>query len=131
MRNLRFWLLTLMAVSLTGCGKASTVVHGKPVSHWVEALRGPDAKERKRAVEALGNVGAADPDVVPALVGAVKDRDPAVRAAAVLALLKIGPDAHEAVPVLTAARGDPNAHVRRYAAKALARIQQDPEEGSQ
>jgi HEAT repeat protein len=109
-----------------GCGKAPLVVHGQPVHHWVEALNNPDAALRKRAVEALANVGSADPEVVPALARAVKDRETRVRAAAVLALLKIGPEAQEAVPALRAAQKDANAAVRNYAAKALARIQPEP-----
>jgi HEAT repeat protein len=122
MGKLQLGLLVALAVGLGGCGKGPTVVHGKPVRHWVESLDSPDARLRKQAVEALGNVGSADPEVVPALVRAVKDKDTRVRAAAVLALLKIGPDALDAIPALQAAQQDKNAQVRIYATKALARI---------
>jgi HEAT repeat protein len=114
-----------LALLLSGCGQSPPLtVRGKPVSHWVQALENPDARVRRKAVGALGNVGAADAQVVPALVRAVKDRDARVRAAAVLALLKIGPEAREAVPALTAARRDRDAQVRAYAAKALAKVQE-------
>src|SRR5438552_19213794 len=120
---MRSFLFVGLVVLLGGCGKAPTMAHGKPVSHWVQALEDPDRQVRLKAVKALGNVGAADPAAVPALAGAVKDRDAGVRAEAVLALLKIGPDARDAVPALTEAQKDRDAKVRAYAAKALERIQ--------
>jgi HEAT repeat protein len=76
------------------------MAHGKPVAHWVQALQDPSATVRKKAVNVLGNVGAVDPAVVPALARALKDRDVGVRRAAVLALLKIGPAARDVVPAL-------------------------------
>jgi HEAT repeat protein len=111
-----------------GCRKApapALVVHGKPVEHWVAALRQPDVRERRKAVQALGNLGAEDAAVVPALVGALKDRDALVRGDAALALLKLGPDAKEAIPALHDARKDRDAKVRDYAAKALEKIDVD------
>jgi HEAT repeat protein len=112
-------------VLLAGCGQKSGTIlsHGKPVSYWIEALNASDAKERKKAVEALGHVGPVDSAVIPALVRAVKDRDAAVRAQAVLALLNIGPDAKEAILVLTEAQTDKDAKVREYAGKAIKRIE--------
>jgi HEAT repeat protein len=120
-------LLTLGLVgaltAAAGCHKAEpTMAHGKSVGQWVAALREPDARARLKAVRVLGNVGAIDPAVVPALADAVRDPDEAVRAEAVLALTKIGPAARDAVPALTAAQNDPSATVRRYAAQALARV---------
>jgi HEAT repeat protein len=117
-----------LAVVVGGCGEAPPlVVHGKPVAHWVEMLRDRDARARKRAVEALGQVGAVDPAVVPALTEAVRDRDTAVRGAAVLCLLRIGPAAAEAAPALhEVAHKDRDAKVRGYAAAALERIQAEP-----
>ena len=95
-----------MMFVLSGCGQsAPTLAHGQPVEHWVRALRDPDAKVRKRAADVLGNVGAADATVVPALAGAVKDSDRAVREATVLALLKMGPAARDALPALVESRG--------------------------
>jgi HEAT repeat protein len=119
------WLLLIgLIIAAAGCAKAPpTMAHDKPVGHWVQAVRDPDARVRKRAVNVLGNVGTADPAALPALTVAVSDRDAAVRAAAVLALLKIGPPAREAVPALTEAQKDRDPTVRAYAAKALRRIQ--------
>jgi HEAT repeat protein len=67
----------------------------------------------------LGNVGAVDAAVVPALIAAAKDRDARVRRAAIVALLRIGPKASQAVVVLEEAAQDEDAKVREYAAKAL------------
>ena len=107
-----------------GCGQAPpTLAHGKPVSHWVQSLQDPDAKVRRKAVDHLGNVGTADPAVVPALIGAVKDGDAGVRRAAILALLKLGSAAQNAVPVLTEALQDKDPQSRDYAARALKQIQ--------
>jgi HEAT repeat protein len=108
----------------SGCGKKEPLLsHGQPVSHWLGVLKDPNPQARKKAVTALGHVGAADPDAIPAVVGAVKDPDPAVRAEAVLALLNLGPVAKEAVPILEEARSDRDPKVREYAWKALERIQ--------
>jgi HEAT repeat protein len=120
-------LIAGLVVLLAGCGRAQpTLAHGKPVSDWVAALQHPDARQRKKAAEVLGNVGAADPAVVPALAGAVKDRDPAVRGEAVLALLKIGPAAREAAPALHEAEKDRDPHVRAGAVKALEKVEAVP-----
>jgi HEAT repeat protein len=116
--------ITSLAILVNGCGRKEPIVsHGKPVSHWVEALEHPEPKVRKKAVIALGHVGTADSSVLPALIEAVKDRDPAVRCEAILALFNIGPSAEDALPVLRTATKDTNARVRSYAAKALERIQ--------
>jgi HEAT repeat protein len=123
MRSIPFVALLLL---LGGCQKpAPLTTHGQPVSHWVETLKQPDAKARKKAVVALGHAGAADPAAIPALTTALKDRDAGVRREAVLALLNLGPDAREAAPALAEARKDKDARVREYAGKALERIQGD------
>jgi HEAT repeat protein len=106
-----------------GCRKPGpALAHGRPVAEWVEVLRDPDARARKKAVGVLGNVGPVEPAVVPALAGAVRDRDAAVRAEAALALMKIGPAAREAESALTEAQNDQDPAVRRLAAKALERV---------
>jgi HEAT repeat protein len=116
--------LALLAALAAGCGegKQPLTAQGKPVSHWVEALKGRDARERKKAVKALGQVGAADPAAIPAVVGALKDKDAGVRAEAALALINIGPAAKEAEPALEEASKDSDATVRGYARKALERV---------
>ena len=119
--------MVVLAVLSSGCGKARPLTAGdKPVSYWVQTLQDPDARARRKAVFTLGNVGSADPVVVPALVGALKDPDAGVRCESALALLKIGPAAREAVPSLAAAQKDPDAQVRAYAVKAVEKIQGGP-----
>lgn len=118
----------LALVLLCGCqGEQGPLLsHDKPVAHWLNELKKPDAKARKKAVVALGHVGKADAAAIPALTSALKDRDAGVRDQAVLALLNLGPDAKEAVPALTEAKNDPDGTVRSHASKALARIQGSP-----
>jgi HEAT repeat protein len=114
----------LIAVLLSGCAKKEPLLsHGQPVHHWLAALHDPNPHTRKKSVVALGHVGTADPDAIPAVTDAVKDPDASVRAEAVLALLNLGPDAKQAVSALEDARTDPDAKVRGYASKALERIQ--------
>ncbi len=113
-----------LVLLLSGCRPApATLAHGQPVRHWVQALQDPDAHARQKAVSVLGNVGTADPVVIPALMRAVSDRDVRVRREAVLALLKIGAPAREAIPALEQARKDNDPKVQAYAAKALQRMQ--------
>jgi HEAT repeat protein len=124
---MRFVAVLAVCIGLAGCARApATLVHGKPVAHWVEAARDHDPKVRKKAVDALGNVAATDSGALSALVAAVRDRDAKVRAEAILALLKNGPAAREAVPALEQARQDRDSTVRAYAAKALDKIQGVP-----
>ncbi len=125
---MRQLLLAAGLFGLAGCSNAPAPMqaHGKPVEHWVQALRDPDVKVRKRAADVLGNVGAADATVVPALAQGLKDPDRTVREATVLALLKIGPAAKEATPALVEANKDSDAKVRSYAAKALQNLRDAP-----
>jgi HEAT repeat protein len=119
-------LLLALLVLTVGCHKPEpTLAHGKPVGDWVAALRDPDVRARKKAAAVLGNVGAIDPAVVPALAAALRDREPVVRAEAALALLKIGPAAREAEAALTEAKTDPDPTVRQYAARTLERVRGD------
>jgi HEAT repeat protein len=116
-----------LVLAACGCGRATpTLAGGKPVHDWVEALQSPDVRTRKHAVSKLGNVGRADPEAFPALLGALKDRDPGVRREAILAVMKTGPDAKQAVPIFTEMREkDRDAQVRDYAGRALAGIRDD------
>jgi HEAT repeat protein len=111
--------------ALSGCGGAApTMAGGKPVAHWVEQLRSPDARARKHAVEKLGNVGPSDPAAWPAVLAALKDADAAVRREAVLALMKFGQEGREAVATLAdLSRRDPSPRVRDYAARALRKLE--------
>jgi len=120
----RLMLFTVLLAAVAGCGKPDVTAGGKPVSHWLEAIKSSDAETRKKAIDKLANVGTADPGVLPALIGAVRDEDAEVRAKAALALLRLGPAAKEAIPALRdVQQNDPDEGVRAHAARALARIQ--------
>lgn len=120
----RVW--PVLAVALAGCGgpavPTAKYFGGEPVAHWLAAIKSTDPKARKHAADILGNVGASDPAVVPALTAAVKDPDPKVRDAAVLALSKIGPPAIEAESALQEATRDRDPTVKAHAATALDRV---------
>ena len=85
-------LLTL-SLCLLGCGRSDVprekYFGGEPVEHWLEAVRSPDPKARKRAADVLGNVGPVDPRAVPALIEAVRDKDSTVRTHAATALGRV------------------------------------------
>src|SRR5579859_6377068 len=74
-------LPVVLVILLAGCAKKDepVIAHGKPVAHWLEELKKPDAKARKKATGALGLVGKADPAAIPALIRALKDSDATVR----------------------------------------------------
>jgi HEAT repeat protein len=115
--------LFLIALAFAGCAPApTTTVHGRPASYWLEQLRDGEAGPRRQAIRMLANAAAADPAVVPALIGALDDPEPAVRKEAVLALLKAGPLARDATAALEKCRQDPDAEVRIAAERALQRI---------
>ncbi|MFL5339726.1 MAG: HEAT repeat domain-containing protein [Gemmataceae bacterium] len=119
-------ILALFGAALAACGcsqPAPTQAGGKPVSHWVQELKNPDAKARRHAVAKLGNVGPADPAVLPALREALNDADAGVRGEAIQALMKCGAPAKDAIPMLTEIqKKDPSLQVREYAGKALERL---------
>jgi HEAT repeat protein len=117
------WLTVCLCAA--GCGRADPplTAGGHPVSHWLEEVKKPDPKARKKAVRELGHVGTADPAAVPAVVAALRDKDAAVRKEATVAVLNLGPVARDAEPALTEmARADPDSSVREYAKKALDRV---------
>jgi HEAT repeat protein len=123
----RIVLLAVLSVEVIGCARTEpTLAGGKPVEHWVQALKDPDARVRKQAAFKLGNAGAVDVAVLPGLVAALEDSDIGVRREATLALAKFGPEAKDAVPVLAELQqSDPDSRVRFYAGEALQKIQMD------
>jgi HEAT repeat protein len=123
-QDMRWCIAAAMAAFLVaGCGKdREQISHGKPVSYWLGELKQPDAKARKKAVQALGHVGKADPAALKAVAEAVQDRDPAVRREALTALMNLGPDAREVESAVEAAARDSDPTVRALAGKALERI---------
>ncbi len=115
----------VIAIALSGCGRSGPkFAGGKPMSYWLQALQTGDAKQRQKAVFKLGNAGATDPVVLPAVIADLKDRDPAVRCEAILAVVKNGRGASAAIPALTELQQrDPNTQVRSYATRARAKLQ--------
>lgn len=106
---LRFWFPSIQRFSA--------------LAHGLASLKADEIPVREKAVKALGNVGTAAPEVIPALTSALQDSAPSVRAKAALALLKFGPDASAAINGLTkAGQNDADPNVRPFARKALARI---------
>ena len=98
------FLSVLLFVSLTESSNAQdqatdkrqkeTTYQGKTVSKWAEALKNEDSFIRWRAASALGQIGPAAKDAVPALMEALKDKHSGVtRRAAASALGRIGPAA--------------------------------------
>jgi HEAT repeat protein len=125
MLPMKVWPILCLVLLLYGCQRHSPkTVSGKPINYWLDALKNRNSRVRQKAVEALGNVGKADPAAIPALIGALEDPDPTIRGKAALALLKSGRDAKEAIPALNQLLQDKDAKVRLYAAKALERIQE-------
>jgi HEAT repeat protein len=119
---------------------------GRPISYWMETLRGDDPALATRGVEALTHAGADalptliaslnDPNPlarertaealakmgsasVPALVGALRDEDPHVRAGAARTLLYMGPGGKDALPILIQTLHDDQTFVRKMARGAL------------
>jgi HEAT repeat protein len=120
----RLILLILLAFLAGGCrSKPTPMSGGKPLSHWLAALQSGDDAARKTAAFKLGNAGAADPAVLPALLKALKDHNADVRRAAIVALMKCGPGAREAIPILDELqRLDHDANVRTCAGLALHKL---------
>src|SRR5215831_19358490 len=76
--RMRVAVTLVLVLLLSGCGKPkTTLAGGKPVSHWLEAIHNPDPRVRKTAIFKLGNVGASEADVLPAVTAALKDPDAA------------------------------------------------------
>jgi HEAT repeat protein len=118
----------IVMATFVGCGQpaAPKTAHYRPVSHWVKALKDPDAKVRRKAVRILGNVGTNDAAVIPSLIVALRDADVNVRNEAIVALMKIGAPAKEAIATLENIKAhDADAKGREYAGKAIDRIGND------
>ena len=77
---------------------------------------------RINAALALGGIGPAAKDAVPALIIALKDEEENIRLTAALALGDNGPAAKDAVPALTKWLKDENEDERKAAQAALKKI---------
>src|SRR5579871_5746804 len=89
-RRMRYWAMILFAIGTSGCSNQPdiTLAGGKPMSHWIEALRDKDPKARKAAATHIGNAAPSDSAAISALIEALKDPDPIVRCEVLLALMK-------------------------------------------
>jgi len=92
------------------------------VQSLLESLGDSDPDKRSQAAKALGSLGGAAREAVPALTVALKDHEGLVRTEAARALGRIGPEARTAVPALSAALKDREPLVAREAAEALKKI---------
>ena len=116
-------IIAIAVVILAGCSRSPEAIYAdKPVSHWLKAMDSPDAKERKKAADILGNVGPSNPAAIPALIKALDDSEANVRDAAVLALSKLGRVAEKAADALDGLKSDPDRSVRQHAIQAAKRV---------
>ena len=121
MRRL-FLAVTLIGL-VGGCSSSASLSGGKPVEHWVQAAKDPDAHVRRTAIAKLGNAGAAEAGAWAVVKDALHDRDAGVRREAILAVMKCGPRASEVLPSLTELeQRDPDPRVREGAAKAVRKL---------
>ena len=87
---MRFVLILLALLVLSGCGKRPAAAGGKPASFWVAEMQDKDPLKRKTAVHKLGNRAASEPSGFPTVLAALRDPDGRVRQEAVAAVLKYG-----------------------------------------
>ena len=93
------------------------------VPSLIGQLSDPSAKIRAHAVHAIGRIGPAARQAVPALTGLVTaDPQRDVRREAVVALRRLRPEPETLVPVLTKALEDPETPVRVQALHTLAEL---------
>jgi vesicle coat complex subunit len=93
------------------------------VAALARALEDDDALlVRQIAAWALGRIGTAAREAVPALASALEHPDPIVRRNAAWALASIGTAASTAIPGLERALADPDPAVREEAREALAKV---------
>ena len=98
--------LVLVSISLLVVGlawAAKPEYEGKPLNHWLSLLGEKDSKTRLEAVRALGKMGVAAKEAIPALTELLRDREKEenIRLQAAGALGKMGPEAKAAIPALT------------------------------
>jgi HEAT repeat protein len=96
---------------------------GHSLSYWLGALRSPEVEQRRRAIFALGAIGAdASDGIRPLAAILLQDPDREVRIQAALALTKMAPASREAVPALAQALSDQEPLVRMNACLALSKL---------
>jgi len=89
---------------------------------WVAALKSSDSLERRLAAHALGEIGPAAREAVPALIEALRDPESFVRVWAAAALARVQPENPDANPALVEGTQDGISFVRSLAAWHLGRL---------
>lgn len=95
---------------------------GVATGDWVAALKSSDLLERRLAAHALGEIGPAAREAVPALIEALRDPESFVRVWAAAALTRVQPENPDANPALVAGTQDGISFVRSLAAWHLGRL---------
>jgi hypothetical protein len=102
-------------LALCGCGKKST-------DQLLEDLKSSEERQRLIAVRLLPQRTGDAAQIVPALIGALKDKEGDIRRSAALGLGSFAEQARDAIPALEAAQKDRDARVREAARLALSLI---------
>src|SRR5437879_5908124 len=116
MRLRKRFVLLLGLLVCGGCGKQ------KSTNQLIADLKSSQERDRIIAVRLLPQREGEATQVVPALIGALKDKEGDVRWSAAIGLGYFGEQAKDAIPALQAAQRDRDARVREAAAVALSRI---------
>ncbi len=106
----------------TGTQLVPPDLNARRLKYLIAGLSSPNAEDRESAANALGRIGPAAADAVPALTAAQNDERHQVRSRAAIALGRIGPAAAAAVPALTETLKDEYDSVRGSAEEALKHI---------
>jgi hypothetical protein len=96
--------------------------HEKSTDELVKDLSSSREKDRTIAVRTLKVRPEEAPEVVPALVKALKDPQSDIRLSSAIKLGLFGENAKDAIPALKEALSDKDGRVRRAAAKSLGQI---------
>jgi HEAT repeat protein len=110
------FVLLVCLLAGVGCSKK------KSTGEMIEDLKGPQEGDRVKAVRTLSQQKGEAEQVVPALIGALKDKNGDVRWSAAIGLGSFGEQARDAIPALQEARHDRDIRVREAAGIALSRI---------
>lgn len=123
-RLVRLPVHVLVGVAALGIGcQREEQYHGRPLSHWVAALRNPDPAVRAEAVDAITESSPRSAATVNLLLDALAaERDTSLHPAFAGALSRLGAASVAAVPRLTELLRDEHTEIREAAASALGNI---------
>jgi HEAT repeat protein len=116
MRTWTAFVVLLGLLACGGCGKK------KSTDELIDDLNGPQERDRLIAVRLLPEHRADAAKVIPALIGALKNKAVDIRLSAAIALGAFGEQAKDAIPALQEAQRDRDARVRQAAGTALSHI---------